>query len=354
MKKIGILTSGGDCQGLNSAMSAFVRALCHEDNSYELIGIKDGYKGLIDGICYKMKEEDFYDISSLGGTILGTSRQSFKEIKSKDSNKLEKMIKNYKEMALDCLVVLGGNGTHKTANFLSENGLNIVTMPKTIDNDIYATELTFGFMSAVSRACEYLESIKTTACSHHRVFVVELMGHDAGWLALEAGIAANCDMIIIPEIHYKLDKVLEAIEKNRSRGKDYAIICVAEGAVPCDCSNLKHSQFKEELKKQGFSSAAYKLSYDISKAIKQEVRTCIPAHFQRGGRPVASDIILSSCFGSFAAKYVKEQRFAVMTALNSGKIEPVPLSQTSGLIKKVPLNGCAVAFACSMGISFGV
>ena len=234
--KIGMLTSGGDCQGLNAALRGVAKTLYNEmGKGVTLYGIRDGYRGLIEGDYHEMKPDDFSDILTLGGTILGTSRQPFKQMQrpeeDSEQTKLGKMLKTVKKAGFDCLVILGGNGTHKTANLLRENGVNVVTLPKTIDNDLWGTELTFGFQSAVNIASEVIDSIHSTAFSHSRVFIVEIMGHKAGWLTLHAGIASGADVIVIPEIPYSAKKIAQAIEKRAKDGKRFSIIAIAEGAV---------------------------------------------------------------------------------------------------------------------------
>ena len=236
MKRIGMLTSGGDCQGLNPALRGLAKALYHEfDGDVEIYGFADGYRGLIEDDHKVMEPEDFSGILTRGGTILGTSRQPFKLMRKKadDSSvdKIEAMKKNYKKLRLDALVILGGNGTHKTANLLHEEGLHIVTMPKTIDNDIWGTDMTFGFQSAVDVATNVIDCIHTTATSHGRIFVVEIMGHKVGWLTLHAGIAGGADIILLPEIPYSVDKIAAALLKRERQGKNFSIIAVAEGAI---------------------------------------------------------------------------------------------------------------------------
>ena len=221
--KIGMLTSGGDCQGLNSALRGVAKTLYNELGSKVTIyGIRDGYRGLIEGDYHEMNSRDFSDILTLGGTILGTSRQPFKEMQKatedSEETKLQKMLKTVNDEGFDCLVILGGNGTHKTANLLSENGVNVVTLPKTIDNDLWGTEMTFGFQSAMDIATTVIDSIHSTAFSHSRVFIVEVMGHKAGWLTLYSGIASGADVIIIPEIPYSAKKIAQAIDKRAQSG----------------------------------------------------------------------------------------------------------------------------------------
>ena len=241
MLKIGMLTSGGDCQGLNAALRGVAKTLYNElGDKVTIYGIRDGYRGLIEGDYHEMLPEDFSDILTVGGTILGTSRQPFKEmrktIEDSEETKLDKMLRTVKKAGFDCLVILGGNGTHKTANLLSMKGVNVVTLPKTIDNDLWGTELTFGFQSAIDIASTVIDSIHSTAFSHSRVFIVEVMGHKAGWLTLYAGIASGADVIVIPEIPYSAKKIAAAIEKRAKAGKRFSIIAVAEGAISQDLS----------------------------------------------------------------------------------------------------------------------
>lgn len=224
MKKIGFLTSGGDCQSLNATMRGVAKTLYQTYSDVEIYGIIEGYKGLIYGNYRKMKPSDFSGILTEGGTIIGTSRQPFKKMREPDENgldKVEAMKSNYRKWGLDCLVILGGNGTHKTANLLSEEGLNVVTLPKTIDNDIWGTDITFGFQSAVNIATNAIDCIHTTAASHSRVFIVEVMGHKVGWLTLHAGIAGGADIILLPEIPYDINSVVAALDKRTKEGKRF-------------------------------------------------------------------------------------------------------------------------------------
>ena len=215
MLRIGILTSGGDCQALNAAMRGVVKGITSKRNDVEIYGFKDGYKGLIYANFEMLTAKDFSGILTVGGTILGTSRQPFKLMRVPDANGLDKvkaMKHTYHKLNLNCLVVLGGNGTHKTANLLREEGLNVITLPKTIDNDLWGTDMTFGFQSAVDIATNTIDCIHTTATSHSRVFIVEVMGHKVGWVTLHAGIAGGADIILLPEIPYDLNVISEAIE----------------------------------------------------------------------------------------------------------------------------------------------
>lgn len=224
MRRIGILTSGGDCQALNATMRGVAKSLYNMLDDVEIIGFEDGYKGLMYADYHIMKPSDFSGILTQGGTILGTSRQPFKQMRVPDENgldKVESMKHTYRKLKLSCLVVLGGNGSQKTANLLSEEGLNVVSLPKTIDNDLWGTDMTFGFHSAVEIATNAIDCIHTTAASHGRVFIVEVMGHKVGWLTLYAGISGGADIILLPEIPYDINVVCDAITKRSKAGKRF-------------------------------------------------------------------------------------------------------------------------------------
>lgn len=231
-RRIGILTSGGDCPGLNAAIRGVARA-AYEMFDAEIVGIRDGYRGLIQGDYQLMDRSQFSGILTLGGTILGTSRQPFRNMKvigEDNVDKVSAMKENYKAMKLDCLVILGGNGTHKTANLLSQEGLNVIGLPKTIDNDLYGTDFTFGFHTAVEIATEVIDRCHTTASSHGRCLVVEIMGNKAGWLTLYSGMAGGADVILLPEIPYTMEQIAKTVEK-RARNHKFSILAVAEGAM---------------------------------------------------------------------------------------------------------------------------
>lgn len=251
IKRIGMLTSGGDCQALNATMRGVVKGLSNNLDELEVYGFDDGYKGLIYGKYRMLTSKDFSGILTQGGTILGTSRQPFKLMRVPDENgldKVEAMKQTYYKLCLDCLVILGGNGTQKTANLLREEGLNIIHLPKTIDNDIYGTDMTFGFQSAVNIATNAIDCIHTTASSHGRVFIVEIMGHKVGSLTLHAGVAGGADIILIPEIPYDIKKVTAAIQKRAKAGKRFTILAVAEGAISKEDAELPKKKYKENWK----------------------------------------------------------------------------------------------------------
>ncbi len=357
MKKVGILTSGGDCQGLNAAIRSVAKALYREfGKDISIYGIKNGYTGLIDGDYSLMEERDFSGILTLGGTILGTSRQPFKQIRKFDGNpvdKVERMKMNYKKLGLDCLFVLGGNGTHKTANLLSEEGLNVITLPKTIDNDIWGTDMTFGFYSAVDIASDVLDRIHTTATSHSRVFIVEIMGHKAGWLTLYAGMASGSDIILIPEIPYNIDSVVAEIERREKTGKRFSILAVAEGAVSADEAKLEKKEFKKLRQQMKYPSVSYRIADEIGKKTGNEVRVTVPGHFQRGGSPCPYDRILATRFGAAAAALFREKKYGNMVALRDNEVVAVPLCEVAGKLKRVPADCEQIEAARNIGVNLG-
>ncbi len=355
--KIGMLTSGGDCQGLNSALRGVAKTLYNEfGKDVTLYGIRDGYRGLIEGDYHPMKPEEFSDILTLGGTILGTSRQPFKMMQKADENeetKLQKMLETCKKARFDCLVILGGNGTHKTANLLSEHGVNVVTLPKTIDNDLWGTDLTFGFESAVNIATSVIDSIHSTAFSHSRVFIVETMGHKAGWLTLYAGIASGADVIVIPEIPYSAKAIARAIEKRAQSGKRFSILAVAEGAISQQEAKMSKKEFKEARKNMPYPSISYRLADELKELTGQEIRVTIPGHYQRGGAPCPADRLLTTRLGVAAANFIRDGKFGNMVAIRDNKIVPVPLSEVAGKLKTVPPDGDIVQAARDLGLSMG-
>lgn len=356
MKRIGLLTSGGDCQALNATMRGVVKGLSSNLDELEVYGFMNGYKGLIYGDYRLLTSKDFSGILTKGGTILGSSRQPFKLMRVPDEkglDKVEAMKQNYYKLRLDCLVILGGNGTQKTANLLSEEGLNIIHLPKTIDNDIWGTDMTFGFYSAVNIATDAIDCIHTTAASHNRVFIVEVMGHKVGWLTLYAGIAGGADIILLPEIPYKIDKVVEAIDRRTKDGKGFTIIAVAEGAISAADAKLGKKELKKKQEEKKYPSVAYELAEEIQKKSGTEVRITVPGHTQRGGSPCPYDRVLSTRLGVSAAKLILEEQYGYMVAIVNNKVKKVPLKDVAGKLKVVEPDDQLVKEAKLMGISFG-
>ena len=356
MKRIGLLTSGGDCQALNATMRGVVKALASNIKELEVYGFMNGYKGLIYGDYRLLTSKDFSGILTKGGTIIGTSRQPFKLMREPDKNgldKVEAMKQNYYKLRLDCLVILGGNGTQKTANLLSEEGLNILHLPKTIDNDIWGTDMTFGFYSAVNIATDAIDCIHTTAASHNRVFIVEIMGHKVGWLPLYAGIAGGADIILIPEIPYDTNKVIEAIQARSRAGKGFTVLAVAEGAISKEDAKLSKKDLKKKMEKNPYPSVSYELADKIQKLTGLEIRITVPGHTQRGGSPCPYDRILSTRLGSACAQLIMDEKYGYMVGIVDGKTKKIPLSESAGKLKTVPPDCQEIREAKRMGISFG-
>ena len=356
MKRIGMLTSGGDCQALNAAMRGVVKTLANSKEEVEIYGFLDGYRGLIYGNFRMLTDKDFSGILTKGGTILGTSRTPFKTIQDPDPNglnKVEAMKQNYYKLQLDCLVILGGNGTHKTANLLRKEGLNIVTLPKTIDNDLWGTDMTFGFQSAVDIATDSIDCIHTTAASHGRVFIVEVMGHKVGWLTLNAGMAGGADIILIPEIPYDIDKVIEKIEDRDKKGCRFTIIAVAEGAISKEDAALPKKDYKKKMEKYPFPSVSYEVAAQIQEKTGREVRVTVPGHMQRGGSPCPYDRVFASRLGSEAGKLILDNQYGFMVGYKNREIVRVPLEDVAGKLKTVDPDATIVQEAKLLGICFG-
>lgn len=357
MKRVGFITSGGDCQSLNATMRGVAKTLYQEyGKGIEIYGILEGYKGLIYGNYKKLLPKDFSGILNKGGTIIGTSRQPFKQMTLPGENGIDKvkaMKDNYKKMKLDCLVILGGNGTHKTANLLKNEGLNVVTLPKTIDNDIWGTDITFGFQSAVDIATKAIDCIHSTADSHARVFIIEVMGHKVGWMTLHAGIAGGADVILIPEIPYDIDNVIKALEKREETGKRFSILAVAEGAISKEDCELTKKEYKLKYKDSKYPSPAYKIADELQKKTGKEVRVTVPGHMQRGGDPCAYDRVLSTRLGIAAANLVIKEKYGYMVGVKNDEMIKVPLEEVAGKLKKVEPDSPIIKEARKLGICFG-
>ena len=263
------------------------------------------------------------------------------------------MKQTYHKLNLNCLVILGGNGTQKTANLLREEGLNVIHLPKTIDNDIYGTDVTFGFQSAINIATDAIDCSHTTAASHNRVFIVEVMGHKVGWLTLYAGVAGGADIILLPEIPYDFDKVVDAIAKRSSQGKGFTILAVAEGAISKEEAALSKKEYKAKVANRKYPSVSYEIADEISKKLGSEVRVAVPGHTQRGGSPCPYDRVLCTRLGAAAAKAIMDEEYGVMIAMIDNKTKRVPLGEVAGKLKTVDPNGQMIKEAKRIGISFG-
>jgi 6-phosphofructokinase 1 len=337
-------------------MRGVVKTLINSGEDVEIYGFLEGYKGLIYGNFRMLTSADFSGILTKGGTILGSSRTPFKTITDPDENGLDKvdaMQQNYHKLRLDCLVILGGNGTHKTANLLREKGLNIVTLPKTIDNDLWGTDMTFGFQSAVDIATECIDCIHTTAASHGRVFIVEVMGHKVGWLTLNAGMAGGADIILIPEIPYDIDKIVKAIDKRHERGAKFTILAVAEGAISKEDAKLSKKEYKKKLEKSKYPSVSYEIAAQILEKTGQEVRVTVPGHTQRGGSPCPYDRVFASRLGAEAGHLILKGEYGFMVGYRNREIVKVPLEDVAGKLKMVAPDAAIIKEAKMLGISFG-
>ena len=358
-RRIGILTSGGDCPGLNATIRGVAKA-CYEmlgTENVEIVGISDGYYGLIHNICKEMSPDDFSGILTRGGTILGTKRQPFKMMKvigDDNVDKVKNMKKTYQAQKLDCLLTLGGNGTHKTSKLLADEGLNVIGLPKTIDNDIYGTDVTFGFHTAVDIATDALDRLHTTANSHSRILLCEIMGNKAGWLTLNAGIAGGADIILLPEQPYDIDRVCSAVERRAKKGSNFSIIAVAEGAINCEEAGMKRKEWMAKRAEAGFgTTATNRIAQAVQKKTGMETRVCIPGHMQRGGSPSAYDRVLATQFGSYAAKLVEIERYGVTVAMVNRHVTQNRLADIAGKTRNVPENCDLLTVARRMGISLG-
>ena len=353
-RRIGILTAGGDCPGLNACSRGVARA-AYELFDAEIVGIAGGYGGLIDGQYQEMSKRDFSGILTRGGTILGTSRTPYRDMRVIGTDNVDKvaaMKDNYKWLRLDCLVTLGGNGTHKTANLLSQEGLNVIGLPKTIDNDLYGTDFTFGFHTAVDIATDVIDRIHTTACSHGRCMVIEIMGNKAGWLTLYSGIAGGADVILIPEIPYEIERVAKVVEARANAGKSFSILAVAEGAMDKEEAKMKKKE-REAKRAASPQSISQRIAAQLQDIAGVEARAVIPGHIQRGGSPSAYDRVLSTQFGVHAAELIRDGIFGVSVALVGNTITHNPLSEIAGVPKLVPTDHQMVQIARNIGISFG-
>ena len=357
MKRIGMLTSGGDCQALNATMRGVAKGLYNiYGNEVEIIGFIDGYKGLIYEDYKKLSPIDFTGLLTRGGTILGSSRQPFKLMRVPDDNgldKVEAMKYTYRRLRLDCLVVLGGNGSQKTANLLSEEGLNVIGLPKTIDNDLWGTDTTFGFQSAIGIATDVIDCIHTTAASHNRVFMVEVMGHKAGWLTLNAGIAGGADIILIPEIPYNIDSVVAKIKQRAASGNGFTILAVAEGAISRKDAALSKKEYKKKMANYKYPSVSYEIAEKLRERCGLEVRVTVPGHTQRGGSPCPYDRVFASRLGAEAGKLILDNQYGFMVGYKNREVVRVPLEDVAGKLKAVSPDASIVKEAKLLGICFG-
>lgn len=346
-KRIGVLTAGGDAPGLNSALRGLAKA-AQDNYKIEIVGFYDGYIGLVENNAKLMDRSEFSGILHKGGSILRNSR----ERPFKDEEKVQKMIANYHSWNLDCLVVLGGGGTNKRGYWLTQRGLNVIGLPKTIDNDIYGTDITFGFHSALEFCTDAVDRLHTTAASHRRVLIAEIMGNTAGWLALYAGIAGGADAIIIPEISYDINILIKHIEKRmQNPHSQFCVIVVAEGARNIEETELTKKELKKKRRNEGYS-VAQKLSNELNEITKYESRVSILGYMQRGGSPSGYDRVLATQFGVKAAELLYKGEYNQLVAAKGLDVISVPLAEVAGKTKYVPKDHLAILSAKQTGICF--
>jgi 6-phosphofructokinase 1 len=370
-KHIGILTSGGDCPGLNAAIRGLGKA-ARESFGMRVVGFLNGFRGIALDQTVELNGAMLSGILTDGGTILGTSRDKphRMNIGGKEVDMTDAIIANYHKHHLDALVCIGGGGTQKNALRLSEAGLNVVTLPKTIDNDIAMTDRTFGFDTALQIATEAIDRLHSTATSHQRIIVLEVMGHRAGWLALEAGIAGGADVILLPEIPYDLEKIAESIRRRTQSGKRFSIVVVAEGAMSTGEATLvanmvrerdlaegkkQRAEAKEKLRKFHDEHVGHtiRLTRELEKLTGQETRLTILGHLQRGGTPSASDRVFATWLGTGCAEALQDERYGVMLALQGTQLKRVPLKECAGTIRMVPRDHPLITSGRRVGTSFG-
>ena len=373
-KHIGILTAGGDSPGLNAAIRAIGKTALGSGR-IQIVGFRDGFRGLMENRTMRLDWNVLASILTQGGTILGTSRD--KPHKMPVGNEVMDMTQvicdNYRRYNLDALICIGGGGTQKNAYRLAQQGLNILTLPKTIDNDVGMTDVTFGFHTAMEIATEAIDRLHSTAHSHHRIIVVEIMGHNAGWLALGAGLAGGADVILIPEIPYDPIKVAQAIRERQQRGTNFSIVAVAEGAVSVDeykimkrlrdqkgkakenGGNKKGKQFSEELKsfESTLTNNTVRLTSQLEELTGLESRLTILGHLQRGGTPSAADRVLATKLGSACVEYFEEGIRGCMISVRGQGTEPIPLEEVIGRRHVVPADHCWIRAARNVNTCLG-
>ncbi len=368
---IGILTSGGDCQGLNAAIRAVAKTAMSE--GVDVVGIRDGFRGLIERRAERLTTRDVSGILTLGGTILGTTRDKLDKYRIGDEvhDLTPKAVENYHKLHLDTLICLGGGGTQKNALKLMRRSedVNIITLPKTIDNDVAGTDVTFGYDTAVQIATEAIDRLHSTASSHRRVMVVETMGHNTGWLAASAALAGGADVVLIPEIPYSIDRVVEDIIERSRKGSRFSIVAVAEGARQIeDVERVAKARQKSTKSKKGQGAKKAKLapspdsghaSVGARVAKEIEARTGLQArltalgHTQRGGSPSSADRILATQLGVRAAELAMAGESGVMVAVRGGELVPVPIEEVAGKRKTIPLDHPIIRSLKSVGVSLG-
>lgn len=358
-KRIAILTGGGDCPGINAVIRAVAKKAI-SGKGMEVIGIEDGYDGIINNQYRTLKYNDVSGILTLGGTILGTSKTAnpyHYDIKRGDKlefqDRSKEALKNIKRLNLSCLICIGGDGTLGIAYKLFKDGVPIIGLPKTIDNDLRGTDITFGFDSAVSIATEGIDRIHTTAQSHHRVMIVEVMGHRAGWIALYSGVAGGGDIILIPEIPYDVNIIAEKVKERNKRGKKFSIVVVAEGAKPEGGDMVIQRIVRESSDPIRLGGIGFVLGEQIEKITGLETRTVVMGHLLRGGPPTPFDRILATSMGTKAVDMIENKKFGYMVGVKKNSLVAISLKEVAKGPKTVPLNHPMIKAARSLGTCFG-
>jgi ATP-dependent phosphofructokinase / diphosphate-dependent phosphofructokinase len=359
IRRIALSTGGGDAPGLNAVIRATVLAATRR--GWEVVGIRKGFSGLLgdDGLT-PLTAETVRGITHLGGTILGTTNRgnpfdwptTQPDGTAGTTDRSDELVRRVAEHGIDALIIIGGDGTLRIAQGLALKGLPVVGVPKTIDNDLAVTQVTFGFHTAVQTASDAIDKLHSTAESHERVMVVEVMGRDTGWIALHSGLSATADVILIPEIPYDIERVCEKIERRYAKGRNFAIVVVAEGAVPLSGEESLLEGARPGAAKR-YGGTAERIGQAIAERTGREVRTLVLGHLQRGGTPTAYDRLIALRFGAAAVRCVEDRQFGTMVALDPPDIKAVPLEDAIRQIKTVPINSDTVRTARDFGISFG-
>jgi len=359
IKRIGVLTGGGDCPGLNAVIRAVTKTAMHE-HKLEVVGVEDGFLGLIQNRMHPLEWNDVSNILTQGGTILGTSNQANPQRfaiersgKTEWVNVTDRVIDHVRANELDALVCIGGDGTMTGAANLIENGINCIGVPKTIDNDLEGCERTFGFDTAVHTATECFDKIHTTAMSHHRVMVVEVMGRNAGWLALHTGVASGADVILIPEIPYDLDVIADVLRRRSKNGKRFSIVCVSEGARPKGGDVVVQRRVEASPDPIRLGGIANKLVADIEDLTKLDARATVLGHIQRGGSPTPADRVLATLFGYHALDILLKGARGQLVVLQGGRLAEVPIQSVAGKQRKVTPDDPLLRTARAIGTCFG-
>ncbi|HYG23806.1 MAG TPA: ATP-dependent 6-phosphofructokinase [Verrucomicrobiae bacterium] len=369
-RRIGIITAGGDSPGLNAAIRAVGKAAVA--SGIEVIGFRDGFRGLAENLQCDLDKSTLAGILTVGGTILGTGRDKphKMDFKGKSRDVTDIIVKHYERNRLEALVCIGGGGTHKNALRLVEKGLNIVTLPKTIDNDVPMTDSTIGFDTALGIATDAVDRLHSTAHSHHRIIIAEIMGHRAGWLALGAGIAGGADVILVPEIPYDVQHIAAAIRKRQQHGTNFSIIAVAEGAMSkaeaadfLAAARRKQTAPNKAAKQKAKTDLAVlnaqhagntlRLSRELEELTRLEARVTILGYVQRGGTPSAGDRLLATRLGTMCTQLILDKVFGVMVAARGDGVKPVPIAEVAGRLKTVPLNHPWIETARRVGTNLG-